>query len=118
MDSLDPCSDDDINNDLNSLYVEVIVKNRTYYKCTICGRKLWRKQGIETHLSCVHGKSEKEHKPITILNACDYKSCFILLFITEGYHIRNYKKYLDDPSVPVPNQQSLTVTSVQQHVPA
>ena len=29
MDVLDPCSNDDINNDVNSLYVEIINKNRT-----------------------------------------------------------------------------------------
>ena len=34
----------DINNDVSSLYVEIIDKNRSYYKCTICGRKLSRKQ--------------------------------------------------------------------------
>ena len=59
MDTLDPCSDGDINNDVSSLYVEIIEKNRSYYKCTICGRKLSRKQRLETHLSCVHGKGEK-----------------------------------------------------------
>ena len=49
----------DINNDVSSLYVEIIDKNRSYYKCTICGRKLSRKQRLETHLSCVNGKGEK-----------------------------------------------------------
>ncbi|XP_066018336.1 uncharacterized protein [Pocillopora verrucosa] len=46
----------DFNNDVSSLYVEIIHKNRSYYKCTICGRRLSRKQRLETHLSCVHGK--------------------------------------------------------------
>ena len=32
MDTLDPCSDNDINNDVNSLYVEIMEKNRSYYK--------------------------------------------------------------------------------------
>ena len=41
---LDPCSDDDINNDVGSLHVEIIDKNRSYYERTICGRKLSRKQ--------------------------------------------------------------------------
>ena len=49
MDTLDPCSEDDINNDVSSLYVEIIDKNRSYYKCTICGRKLSRKQRLKTH---------------------------------------------------------------------
>ena len=49
----------DINKDVSSLYVEIIDKNRSYYKCTICGRKLSRKQRLETHLSCVNGKGEK-----------------------------------------------------------
>ena len=39
----------DINNDVSSLYVEIIDKNRSYYKCTICGRKLSRKQRLKTH---------------------------------------------------------------------
>ena len=30
MHTLDPCFDDDINNDVNSLYVEIINKNQTY----------------------------------------------------------------------------------------
>ena len=46
---LDPSSDDDINNDVGSLHVEIIDKNRSYYKCTICGRKLSRKQRLKTH---------------------------------------------------------------------
>ena len=43
MDTLDPCSDGDINNDVNSLCVEIIEKNRSFYKCTICGQKLANK---------------------------------------------------------------------------
>ena len=39
----------DINNAVGSLYVEIIDKNRSYYKCTICGRKLSRKQRLKTH---------------------------------------------------------------------
>ena len=54
MDTLDPSSDDDINNDVNSLYIEIIEQ-----ECTICGRKLSRKQRLETHLSCVNGQGEK-----------------------------------------------------------
>lgn len=59
MESLESRPDDELNNDANSLYVEVIDKNRTYYKCTICGRILSRKQRLETHLSSIHGKGEK-----------------------------------------------------------
>ena len=40
MDTLDPCSDNDINNDVSSLCVEIIDNNRSYCKCTICDRKL------------------------------------------------------------------------------
>ena len=50
MDILDPCSDDDINNDVNSLYVEIIDK---------VGWKLSRKQRLLTLLSYVHGKGGK-----------------------------------------------------------
>ena len=38
---------------------------------------------------------------------CDYKSCFTLIFIKHRYHIRKYKRYLDDPSVPVPKSTKL-----------
>ena len=38
---------------------------------------------------------------------CDYKSCFTFIFIKERYHIRKYKRYLDDPSVPVPKSTKL-----------
>ena len=42
MDTWDPCSVDDINNDVNSLYVEIIEKNR------IRMHDLWPKVGEET----------------------------------------------------------------------
>ena len=38
---------------------------------------------------------------------CDYKSSFTLIFIKEGYHIWKYKRYIDDPSVPVPKSTKL-----------
>ena len=58
VDTLDSCFDDDINNDMNSLYVEIIDKNRTRM------HDLWPK--VETHFSYVHGEGEKQHKPITL----------------------------------------------------
>ena len=50
MHSLDPRSDDDVNSNVSSLYVEIIDKNRSYYKCTICGGKLSRKQNSKPTL--------------------------------------------------------------------
>ena len=38
---------------------------------------------------------------------CDYKSSFTLIFIKGGYRIRKYKRYIDDPSVPVPKSTKL-----------
>ena len=38
---------------------------------------------------------------------CDYKSSFTLIFIKEGYHIRKYKRHIDDHSVPVPKSTKL-----------
>ena len=38
---------------------------------------------------------------------CDYKSSFTLIFIKEEYHIRNYKRYIDYHSVPVPKSAKL-----------
>ena len=63
MDTLNLCSDGDINNYVSSLYVKSIVLQM---------HDLWKllgKQRLKTHLSCVHGKGEKYHKPIIILNA-------------------------------------------------
>ena len=40
-------------------------------------------------------------QPIKILNAVS--NCVLpSFFLTEGYHIRKFKRYLDNPSVPVP----------------
>ena len=54
---------------------------------------------------------------------CDYKSCFTLIFIKHRYHIRKYKRYLDDPSVPVPkstrldrNKRSATRSNKASHL--
>ena len=38
---------------------------------------------------------------------CDYKSSFTLLFMKEGYHIRKYRRYVDDHSVSVPKSTKL-----------
>ena len=38
---------------------------------------------------------------------CDYKSSFSLVFMKEGYHIRKYKRYIDDHSVSVPKSTKL-----------
>ena len=37
---------------------------------------------------------------------CDYKSSFTLISMKEGYHIRKYKRYIDDHSVSVPKPLS------------
>ena len=107
MDTLDPCSNDGENNDASSLYVEIIEGNWSNFKCTICNRKLLRKQ-IKTQNPlelCSWQRWE-----VTQANhnfECDYKSCFTLIFIKEGYYIRKYKRYLDNPSVPVPKSTKL-----------
>ena len=41
---------------------------------------------------------------------CDYKSSFTLIFIKEGYHIRKYKRYIDDSSVTVPKSTKLDLS--------
>ena len=109
MDTLDPCSDSDINNDVSSLYVEIIDKNRLHCKCTICGWTLSTWNPLEL--------SSWRRLEITQANhnfEWDYKLSFTLIFIKEGYHIRKYNRYIDDPTVPeYLNQQSLTVASVQ-----
>ena len=79
MDTLVFCSDDDINNDVSSLDVEIIEENRSYYKCTICGRKLSRKQTqnpLELWAWQRWEKTQANHN-----FECDYKSCLTLIFI-------------------------------------
>ena len=64
VDTLDSCFDDDINNDVNSLYVEIIDKNRT--RMHDLWPKVFEEKRLETHLGYVHGEGEKQHKPITL----------------------------------------------------
>ena len=48
---------------------------------------------------------------------CDYKSCFTLIFIKKDTTLGNIRDTQMIPVYQYLNQQSLTVTSVQQHVP-
>ena len=105
-DTLDPCSDSDINNDVSSLYVEIIDKNRSYYKCTICGRKLSRKQVSKPTWVVFMAKvrnNTSQSKFWKRLQNLFYPS----FFIKEGYHSRKYKRCIDDPSVQVPKSTKL-----------
>ena len=51
---------------------------------------------------------------------CDYKSSFSLIFIKERYHIRKFKRYIDDHRVSVPKstklERSNTAISMTQSV--
>ena len=100
MDILDPCSDDDINNDVNSLYVEIIDKNRTRM------HDLWPKVFEE----------RKTRNPLELCSRRRWET-------TQANHIRKYKRYLDDPSVPVPkstrldhNKRSATRSNTASHL--
>ena len=49
--------------------------------------------------------------------------CFTCIFIKKGYHIRKYKRYLGDPSLPVPkskkldcNKHSVTHSNTASHL--
>ena len=84
-------------NSHDTLYVEIIEQ-----ECTICGRKLSRKERIETHLSYVHSKGEKT---------------------TQVNHIRKYQRYQGDLSVPIPkstrldsNKRSATRSNTANHL--
>ena len=120
MDILDPCSDDDINNDVNSLYVEIIDKNRTRM------HDLWPKVFEERKTRNPLELCSRQRWETTQANhnfECDYKLCFTLIFIKEGYHIRKYKRYLDNPNVLVPkstrlyrNKHSATRSNTASHV--
>ena len=74
MDTLDPSSDDDINNDVNSLYIEIIEQ-----ECTICGRKLSRKQKDSNPLElCSRQRWETTQANHNF--ECHYKLCFTVIF--------------------------------------
>lgn len=64
------------NTDVNLLHEVINHEGKTFFKCNICRRTLSRKQRLESHLSSIHGIHE--------------------------YNIRTYKRYLDDPSLPLP----------------
>ena len=100
VDTLDSCFDDDINNDVNSLYVEIIDKNRTRM------HDLWPKVFEE----------RKTRNPLELCSRRRWET-------TQANHIRKYKRYLDDPSVPVPkstrldhNKRSATRSNTASHL--
>ena len=93
-----------INNDVNSLCVEIIDKNRTRM------HDLWPKVFEERKTRNPLELCSRQRWETTQANhnfECDYKLCFTLIFIKEGYHIRKYKRYLDNPNVLVPISTSL-----------
>ena len=109
-----------INNDVNSLYVEIIDKNRTRM------HDLWPKVFEERKTRNPLELCSRQRWETTQANhnfECDYKLCFTLIFIKEGYHIRKYKRYLDNPNVLVPkptrldrNKHSATRSNTTSHL--
>ena len=100
VDTLDSCFDDDINNDVNSLYVEIIDKNRTRM------HDLWPKVFEE----------RKTRNPLELCSRRRWET-------TQANNIRKYKRYLDDHSVPVPkstrldhNKRSATRSNTASHL--
>ena len=84
VDTLDPCFDDNINNDVSSLYVEIFDKNRARM------HDLWPKVVEE----------RKNWNPLELCSRQRWET-------TQANHIRKYKRYLDDHSVPVPKSTKL-----------
>ena len=86
VDTLDSCFDDDINNDVNSLYVEIIDKNRTRM------HDLWPKVFEERKTRNPLELCSRQRWETTQANhnfECDYKLCFTLIFF-----IRKIQKQL------------------------
>ena len=46
-------------NATETLYEEIKEDDRTFFKCSLCFRKLSRLQRIESHLRIIHGKGEE-----------------------------------------------------------
>ena len=100
--------------DMNSLYVEIIDKNRTRM------RDLWPKIVEETKTRKPLDVRSRQRWETTQANhnfECDYKLCFNLIYIKEEYQIRKYKRYLDDLSVPVSKSTRLDRSSELVEVP-
>ena len=100
VDTLDPCFDDDINNYVNSLYVEIIDKNRTRM------HDLWPKVFEE----------RKTQNPLELCSQQRWET-------TQANHIRKHERYQDDPHVPVPkstrldlNKRSATRSNTASHL--
>ena len=100
VDTLDPCFDDDINNDVSSLYVEIIDKNRARM------HDLWPKVVEE----------RKNWNPLELCSRQRWET-------TQANHIRKYKRYLDDPIVLIPkstrldhNKRSATRSNTASHL--
>ena len=71
---------------------------------------LWPKVGDETKSQNPLKLCSWQRWEVTQANhnfEWDYKSSVTLIFIKEGYHIRKYKRYIDDPGVPVPKSTKL-----------
>ena len=89
-----------MNNDVSSLYVEIIDKNRARM------HDLWPKVVEE----------RKNWNPLELCSRQRWET-------TQANHIRKYKRYLDDPSVPVPkstrldhNKRSATRSNTASHL--
>ena len=100
VDTLDPCFDDNINNDVSSLYVEIIDKHQARM------HDLWPKVVEE----------RKNWNPLELCSRQRWET-------TQANHIRKYKRYLDDHSVPVPkstrldhNKRSATRSNTASHL--
>ena len=105
MDILDPCSDGDLNNNVSSLYVEIIEKNRSYY---ILVHDLWPKVVEETKTRNLLELCSWQRWEITLANhnfECDYKS-FTLISKQKDTTLGSMR-YTDDHSVSVPRSTTL-----------
>ena len=71
---------------------------------------LWPKVVEETKTRNLLELCSWQRWEITLANhnfESDYKSSFTLISIKEGYHVRKYKRYIDDLSVSVPKSTKL-----------
>lgn len=96
-------TDSDRNCDVHLHYEVLIDENGTHFKCSICLCTLSRMQRIESHLRSVHGIGEKLQL-FSFVSICDVQTGNdvknVLSFL--GCFKRKYKRYVDDPSVPIP----------------
>ena len=118
---------------IDTLYEEIKDESGSHFQCSICLRTLSRLQRMESHLTSIHGIGEicyiASHISFNFQGGVKReddssfkKNTSSPFLFTVGCRIRKYKKYDDDPSIPIPKSTKYDrvkrVKLSTSHVPA